>query len=545
MDDGKKLKLNTKRTIYFGFSFFTILMLWQVYNFYCPLILEEMFRATFGAERTYSYIVGVVMALDNILALFMLPLFGNLSDKTHTRLGKRMPYIIFGTLVAIALFPFISLCFVWNSLVGVCIMMGLILIAMNIYRAPSVALMPDVTPKPLRAKANAIINFVGYLGAILGTVLTMIFNKTTIDPVTGSSLLVRNITIWPFVITSVFMLVALIVLVLKVRENKILEETREEMAIGETMSETNEVVSEDKPLSRADKRNLWLLIISVFLWYFSFNAVETFGSTYAKEILHTDRWGLVTTILAASSLITFLPCTKLVAKVGRKNCIIIGLSLLLAPILACFWLTNIYAIAAMFFIAGAGWAMVNVCSYPMVVEMSNNTNIGKFTGYYYSASQIAQSITPIAVGFILTWIGYKAFFPYAFTFMALALLTFVFIRVKKPAKTADSVTIEVSQDITIEGETKDTASSEHVDVPQSFDDKKVSVNNKPSTKPQGNNVVNKAPAKSQSSVKSNKKSPTAKGTKQGTKNTRNKQTGAKKSGNSTKKSTTKNIDNKK
>ena len=449
MED-KPLKLNTKRTIWIGFAFFTILMLWQVYNFYCPLFLEELFDSYFGADN-YSYIIGLVMALDNILALFMLPLFGNLSDKTHTKLGKRMPYIIAGTIVSLVLFPFISLLFIWNSLVGVCVMMGLILIAMNIYRAPAVALMPDVTPKPLRAKGNAIINFVGYLGAILGTILTMIFNKT--DKVGDQSFLVREVTVWPFVITSVFMLVALIVLILKVKENKIIEETREEMAIGEKMAETNEKVEDNKPLSKLDRRNLWLLIFSVFLWYFAFNAIETFGSTYAKEVLQTTKWGLVTSILAISSLITFLPSTKLIGKVGRKYSIMIGLGLMIVPLLVCVFVSNIIVIAIMFAIAGAGWAIINVSSYPMFVELSSAGNVGKFTGYYYSASQIAQSITPIIIGFVLKWIGYKAFFPYALVFMTLALIVFSFISVKKKKPVAveekDATHIEVKEDINI------------------------------------------------------------------------------------------------
>lgn len=449
----KQLKLNTKRTIWIGFAFFTILMLWQVYNFYCPLYLEELFDSYFG-ESNYSYIIGVVMALDNILALFMLPIFGNLSDKTHTRLGKRMPYIIAGTVVSLVLFPFISLMFVWNSLVGVCVMMALILIAMNVYRAPAVALMPDVTPKPLRAKGNAIINFVGYLGAILGTLLTLIFNKTHADET-----LVREFTVWPFVITSVFMLTALIVLVLKIRENKLVEETREEMELGEQMAETNEKVEDNKPLSKLDKRNLWLLIFSVFLWYFAFNAIETFGSTYAKEVLQTTKWGLVTSVLAISSLLTFLPSTKLIAKVGRKYSIMIGLVLMIIPLAIAIFVSNIIVLGVLFFVAGAGWAIINVSSYPMFVELASSGNVGKFTGYYYAASQIAQSITPIIIGFVLKWIGYKAFFPYSLTFMVLALIVFSFISVKKKenkdtSQDNNATHIEVSENINIVDEDK-------------------------------------------------------------------------------------------
>lgn len=422
-----ELKLNNKRTLLIGFSFFTILMLWQVYNYYCPLFLKELFLENFGKEN--NYLVGIIMAMDNILALFMLPLFGTLSDKTKTKLGKRMPYIIIGTILSLLAFPFIALLFIKNSLVGVIIMMALILISMNVYRAPSVALMPDVTPKPLRAKANAIINLVGYIGAIIGSVLTMIFTKKIEG---GDRLVVGNYLIWPFIITSVFMLVALIVLVLKIRENKIVAEMQEEMELGEKLSETNEEILDDKPLGKKDKFNLWVLIFSVFLWYFAFNAVETFGSTYALEVLNTKNWGIATSILAISSLITFMPSTILTKKVGRKNSIVIGLILMVLSLgIATFIKSFGVVLIILMIVAGIGWAIINVNSYPMFVELSSSKNVGKFTGYYYAASQIAQSITPIAIGFVFDWIGIEAFFPYATIFMGIALIVFCLIKAPK------------------------------------------------------------------------------------------------------------------
>lgn len=442
-----ELKLNNKRTMLIGFSFFTILMLWQVYNYYCPLFLKELFTKTFGTEN--NYLIGLIMALDNVLALIMLPIFGALSDKTKTKLGKRMPYIIVGTIVALLAFPFIPFLFVENSIVGVSIMMGLILIAMNVYRAPSVALMPDVTPKPLRAKANAIINLVGYIGAIIGSLLTMIFTKK----IEGADrIIVGDYLIWPFVITSIFMIVALVVLVLKVRENKIVAEMQEEMALGEKMSETNEVVKDDTPLGKKDKFNLWVLIFSVFLWYFAFNAVETFGSTYAIEVLDTKNWGIATSILAISSLITFMPSTLLTKKVGRKYSIVIGLLLMIVSLgLAIFVKSFGIWLILLMIVAGAGWAIINVNSYPMFVELSSSKNVGKFTGYYYAASQIAQSITPIAIGFVFDFIGINAYFPYATIFMTIALVVFMLIKMpKKENKEESQIVNNTESDITSE-----------------------------------------------------------------------------------------------
>src|SRR5574344_2004972 len=174
------LKLNYKRTLIIGFAFFGILMLWQVYNYYCPQILSELLAQQLQSESEsqVQLIVGIVMAMDNVVALFMLPLFGSLSDKTHTKLGKRMPYIIAGSILSAAALIFIPIAFAHNSLVGVIIVMAVVLLCMQAYRNPAVSLMPDITPKPLRAKANGIINLVGYLGAIVAGAIGLFISTT-------------------------------------------------------------------------------------------------------------------------------------------------------------------------------------------------------------------------------------------------------------------------------------------------------------------------------------------------------------------------------
>ncbi len=230
------------------------------------------------------------------------------------------------------------------------------------------------------------------------------------------------------------MLVALVVLILRIKENKILEEVKPEMLRGEELSETVEKVEVGKPLGKTDKTNLWLLLISIFLWFFAFNSVETFGSTYAKEFFgQPEKWGLATSVLAIASLITFLPSSWLSKKIGRKYSIILGLLLMIVSLGASFFLTNLGIVLFLLFaVAGIGWAIINVNSYPMFVELANSNNIGKFTGYYYLSSQLAQSLTPVMIGFVLDALGIWAYFPYATVFMALSLMVFVFIKTKKP-----------------------------------------------------------------------------------------------------------------
>lgn len=422
----KQLKLNVKRTTYIGLAFFTILMLWQVYNHYASLFLEDLLVSNYGGKSTdYAYIIGAIMAADNLFGLFMLPIFGNLSDKTNSKYGKRMPYIFIGTILSALIFPLIPIFYVNNSLIGVFVTMGLTLLLMNMYRNPAVALMPDITPKPLRSKANGIINLVGYLGAIFAGAIAMF-----IKPDNAS-----YVTIIPFVLTSILMILAVIILVTKIKENKILKEVEEEMKLGEELSETQEAISDDKPLSKEDKTNLILLIISVFFWFFGFNAIESFGSIYANNVFNNPTiWGTVVIVLTICSLVSFVPAGLLSDKIGRKKTVLIGLALIIVSAGLCS-LFKSYNILFLLLIAvcGIGWAMINCNSYPMVVEIASKSNIGKYTGYYYTASMLAQTITPIFIGilFYFSEIGYSILFPYSAISMLIAAIIFINIKVKK------------------------------------------------------------------------------------------------------------------
>ena len=176
-ETNREFKLNYKRTLIIGFAFFGILLLWQVYDTWCPPFLTELFKKALNTDNSeqVQYIVGIVMAMDNLAALLIMPLFGRLSDKTHTRIGKRMPYILVGTMVCAIAFPFIPVFFHFNNIVGTIVMMGIILVFAMMYRNPAVSLMPDMTPKPLRSKANGIINIMGYLGGAFATVVGIVF----------------------------------------------------------------------------------------------------------------------------------------------------------------------------------------------------------------------------------------------------------------------------------------------------------------------------------------------------------------------------------
>lgn len=306
-----KLKLNYKRTMLISLAFFSILMLWQVYNTYCPLFLSDLLDLD-----SESFVIGIFMASDNILALFLLPLFGKLSDNTKSRFGKRMPYIICGMIMAAIAFPFIPFFYVRGVLVMVIVMMFVILCIMHMYRTPAVSLMPDMTPKPLRSKANGIINLVGYFGPIIAAIVKMILDYNEHPYI-------------PFFIVSICLLVAALILIVTINENKILETVQADLILGEELSQSLEKVEDDKPLSKGDKKNLIILLVSTFIWYMAFNALESFLSLYCKNILGDEKIsGTVTIILTISSVITFIPAGILSNKIGRKKSVLIGIACL-------------------------------------------------------------------------------------------------------------------------------------------------------------------------------------------------------------------------
>ena len=418
------LKLNVSSTMFIGFGFFSILMLWQIYNTYAPLFLGRLLSEAGEIDSADAPLVGFIMALDNLFALFMLPLFGMLSDKTKTRIGRRMPYVIFGMLAAALAFPFIAVAFILNSLAGVIIMMLVVLIIMNVYRSPTISLMPDVTPKPLRSRANGIINLIGYTGAIIGGALVIVFGENLDEPVR---------LVYPFIIVSIVMVIAMIVMIWRIKENKLVFEAQEALEMGEKMAETFERPEENKPLGKLDKRNMIIILLSVFLWFAAFNSIETFLSSYSETVLDNVRLaGTITIVLVLSSMITFIPAGLLAVKIGRKMSVVSGLGIMGIGLLMALVFREPNAI---FFIgislAGIGWATINVNSYPMVVEMCHKNNVGRYTGYYYTSSMLAQTFTPIVAGLFISWFTYQALFPYAFILVLATFFIFMLVKERK------------------------------------------------------------------------------------------------------------------
>jgi MFS family permease len=405
------MKLNYKRTILVGFAFFLISAFWQAYDTIVPLILTNKFHM----EQTYS---GVIMSLDNIFAVVLLPIFGTLSDKTLTKYGKRTPYITVGTVLAA--FFLILLGFAPKLVVFVLILLGCLL-SMATFRSPAVALMPDVTVKPLRSKGNAIINLMGTAGGMLVLGLGIVF-KTSAAGKTDFS--VYLITV------SVVMIAALVVFLLTVKEPLWASEAEAENAKLDQENDKEEEVKVVGKLSRGELTSLILILASVALWYIGYNAITSKYSVYASEVLKVPY--TVTLLVAqGAAIVSYVPVGMVASKIGRKKTILAGVLMLGVAFASASFIkegVNPIVMYMLFSLAGIGWATINVNSFPMVVELAKNGDVGKYTGFYYTASMTAQIVTPILSGFLIDIIGWKVFFPYAAIFVGCAFITMFFVK---------------------------------------------------------------------------------------------------------------------
>lgn len=491
------MKLNYKRTFYVGSAFFLILLFWQTYD----AIIPKMLIDKFGMSHFWS---GAIMAIDNVLALFLLPLFGSISDRHKGKRGKRTPFIVVGTIIAAISFMGLSVVdsvqlsklddivavtdsesegyeaameALYDSGVEITIegkkapisehidkqeftsiendtdeytkyvvsarqayaakvtdhnkltllifvvILLITLISMAIFRSPAVALMPDVTPKPLRSKANAVINLMGSAGGVLVLVLGILFG-------TGNTKndLMNYIPV--FALTSCIMLVSLAFFVWKVNEPKFVSEMEEQSRELAIVEDDAEKVENSKKLSKSEVRSLFFILASVVFWFMGYNAITSKYSVYASSVLRMD-FNLTLIIAQATAIIAFIPVGMLASKIGRKKSILIGILCLGASFAMAAFVkagTSVWIVNSLFVLAGLGWATINVNSYPMVVEMSRGSNIGKYTGYYYTASMAAQTITPIISGKIFDAIGMGAMFPYGAIFVFLSFVTMLFVK---------------------------------------------------------------------------------------------------------------------
>lgn len=539
------MKLDYKKTFYVGLAFLLITLFWQTYD----LIVAKILIDKFGLNQTMS---GVIMSLDNVLALFLIPLFGALSDKKQSKRGRRTPYVIVGTVIAA--FLFMALTFTdnvqrsrieaettilseyddffvdekngaelsyndwvlltdgiedqWQALlddgiitqerfdkvyeavidgvdtddttntsninyiahqreglreildysggdlsdedvedmrelfylhlnrrawvitsqspgpfiVFLVILLGALL-SMATFRSPAVALMPDVTIKPLRSKGNAVINLMGTVGGIIALVILMISGLDKMSFVNYAP---------AFITVGILMLVLLGIFLWKVKEPELVaEKVALETHLGLTDEAEEEIIQDEDhhALSKAKRRSLILILLSVALWFTGYNAVISKLSDYAPKVLFMD-YSLPIMIAQGAALIAFIPIGILATGIGRKKTILIGIVMLTICFGSVYFLTpeTSSIMYLIFGLTGIAWATINVNSYPMVVELAKGSDVGKYTGFYYTFSMSAQILTPILSGFLMDTFSRKILFPYAALFVLASFVTMFFVK---------------------------------------------------------------------------------------------------------------------
>lgn len=454
-------KLNYKRTFLIGLAFLSICSFWQMYDNIIPLILQNTYHL--GETMT-----GAVMALDNVLAIFLLPVFGALSDKVHTKLGRRMPFIVAGTILAVIFMMMLPMIdnaekarwATGGSFSNQVFFLGVLfltLVSMGLYRSPAVALMPDVTPNHLRSRANAVINLMGAVGGVYALIM--------IKVLVGKGETPDYLPL--FASIAAVMAIAVGILVITIRENKLREEVEKAEAAGvskaeeQAMAEGVEAAGEieavadngkteafekagkateniadakndnSKDMPKDVKSSMYFMLASIFLWFTAYNAVTTAFSRYTKVVWKMEGGSFANCLMVATvaAILSYIPIGNISAKIGRKKTIMGGVLLMAACYGGAIFAREYHPIVNVAFaLIGVAWAAINVNSYPMIVAMSSGSDVGKFTGTYYTFSMAAQILTPVLSGFLLENVSYNTLFPYALFFSLMAFLTMTQVR---------------------------------------------------------------------------------------------------------------------
>ncbi|HDZ35562.1 MAG TPA: MFS transporter [Thermococcus sp.] len=421
------MEFKYSRIFLLGFGFFGVSIIWSLYNAYIPIFLQD----TFKMSRT---VTGFVMTIDNLFAVLLLPFLGALSDKTRTRFGRRKPYILLGAPSAALMFALIPVARAYENLA---LFMGTIILMnffMALFRSPVIAFMPDITPSEKRSQANGVINFMGGVGALLAYF--------------GGKVLYDMNYAYPFFAGAAIMLLANLLVVLFVPEPEEYRVPGEKISLRKLLSETSrksfgELKENLKDVFASHEKSLLFILLSIFLWFVAFNSVETFFTSYAKYHLGIEEstGAFMMGVVSLSFMLFAIPAGLLGGRIGRKKTITAGLILVSAVMLLAYFLGEtskpessaltdpvVLKFMVLFFFGGIGWAMVNVNSLPMVVDMTTEEKLGGYTGLYYFFSQAANLVAPPLAGAFLDVIGYKTLLPFAVIFFLLAAVTMQFVR---------------------------------------------------------------------------------------------------------------------
>ena len=403
----EKQTFSVSKIFLLGFGFFGVSVIWSLYNAYVPIFL----KSTFGLR---SSVIGSIMTIDNIFAILLLPFLGALSDRTRTRLGRRRPYILVGSTMALIFFVIIP----YFNTVQILGLMMLTIILMNLsmalFRSPVVALMPDITPSKFRSQANGIINFMGGLGALL-----VFFG--------GKPLYDRRVSL-PFLVGGLVMFAASMLVVIFVKEK--LPDSGKDSSTEKVSfkASARELLGNLKDVFVGEK-SLFFILLAILFWFIGFSSIETFFTSYAKYHLgmKESTGALILGFFSVTFMVTSIASGFLGSRIGRNRTIRVGLAILVVIMLVSLFFRQFLPLALVFVVGGFGWALINVNSLPMVVDMTTLAKVGGYTGLYYFFSQAANIIAPPLAGVLIDAFGYASLmiFSSVMFFLAFFIMSFV------------------------------------------------------------------------------------------------------------------------
>ena len=465
-------KLSYPKTILTGFGFMATSIAWAIYDPYITKILNHLLNASTavtqwsaklneafpvlaefakaqgenvttaaGGITLVPLFIGIIMTFDNIFGVIFQPTFGKLSDRCHSKLGKRRPFIVFGAPISALLFACIPFVALTESLPLTMLFIILFVFVMSLWRAPVVALMPDLTPPELRSQGNAVINLMGGLGGLIGMV------AGTIVTVIMSAVLGKGnyeeIDTYPYVflIGSVVMIIGMLVLLFKVKEpdSRLAAVSEQNQAIDaaakakaeKEAKKAEKAARKAQKLSKSERTSLIFMLCGLFFLFCGTNAITTFFALFAAEILGktTAEATIMMAIFAVCSAAAALPAGALGKKIGRKKTILIGLGVFMAVFLLYVATRSMALIWVALVLGGAANMFITVNTLPLVLEIGGLDKVGTFTGYYYTATFSAQIASPIVYGIVRMISGtYMSLFVYSPIMFILSMLCIFVVR---------------------------------------------------------------------------------------------------------------------
>ncbi|MFX0000985.1 MAG: MFS transporter [Candidatus Hermodarchaeota archaeon] len=423
-ENEKEGKLDIKQTFIIGLAFFTTGISWSLYNTQVSQQLDLYFSGVLIA----GLIVGALMTLDNVVGVIIQPIMGSISDNTRTKYGRRMPYIIVGVILSAIFFALIPTGFLpAGSLWILLVWMFLFSIAMGFYRSQAVSLMPDFVRPVHRSKANAVINIMGGIGAIVAYTMSLVSDYIGLQ--------------FTFIIGSIIMIAALIVLFFKIDENEsfsyrlLLESEARESGKTKEKKDKIGLVNSIKDILKEEDKSTIFMLLTIFCLFLTHNGLEALFSIYAGSgpngVLGLSRGfaGFLFNFVAIPFIIAAFPLSLLATKIGRRLCIKIGLALMFVSLLIGFAIQTTTVTMIILVLYGIGYALVNVNTIVIVWELAPSAKkIGTYTGLYYFFSVLAQILGPLSVGGLRDIFGKASLLLDGSIFLILALVFMFLVR---------------------------------------------------------------------------------------------------------------------